>query len=203
MIFANCDGLSPVEQDFIWVGEYIDGTHLSEFDFVTKEENSFYRLQQDKLLRFGLIGHHRKFFYETDGTFNLSGSCIEAIYRASGEDYFLTGGLFNTVSRDVIMYKDAEAMGLANFTQAGGGVGSRITQYNFGYKAVLNIDGVTFNFKAIVKIPFNKPIYIALRLVADKELDGKFVIRRNGLVAEEFIAPLKPNVGGELNWVLR
>ncbi|NGQ95330.1 hypothetical protein G3578_09200 [Brevibacillus sp. SYP-B805] len=204
-MFSQTNGYSPVAQDFIWLGEYVDGTHLAEFDFVTKEENSFYSLQKDKLIRFGLIGHGHKMFYEADGRFNISGRVVDFIYSTSENDFFLTSG-FSTFSRDPITYKDAVAR-LASFhdphTQGGFAGNGSITQFTFGYKSVLEVHGVKFNFKVLCHIPFNSPAYMNLRLVADTKLNGKFQIRVNGLVVSEFHAPLEPNVGGELNWLIQ
>lgn len=205
-MFANCNGFSPVSQDFIWLGEYVDGTHLAEFDFTTKEENSFYAIQKDKLIRFGLIGHGMKLFFEADGIFKLCGRMVEVIYSTSEKDYYLTGNI-QANYRDIITYKDAVSSGLANFNPyavgESGVLSTTITQYTFGYKTVLDFGDVKFNFKALCKIPFDSPVYMNFRLVADKELNGKLLVRVNGLVADEFLAPLKPNVGGELNWLVR
>lgn len=191
---------SPVGQDFVWVAEYYDNTHLAEFDFDTKVENSFYSIQRERLMRFGMLGHGHRLFFEVDGIFNLSGRSIEFIYRTKDKDYRLTGNIANCYN-DIITYKDAEAIsnviGLANQE---GRFSTRVTQFNFGYKANFETQGVTFGFKALVKIPYNAPMTIQLRLVADTELDGEFIVRVNGLTEHSFHAPLEPNVGGELNW---
>lgn len=205
-MFAQCNGYSPVTQDFIWLGEYVDGTHLSEFDFVTKEENSYYSIQKNNLVRFGLIGHGSTLYFETDGTFKLSGRVVSLVYSTSEHDYHLTGSILNYYN-DIITYKDAEASGLANFSPKvigeGGNFSNTITQYNFGYKALINVDGVTFSLKVIVKIPFDAPAYMNVWLVSDRELEGDLKIKVNGLTSHDFPAPLKPNVGGELNWVIQ
>lgn len=202
-VFSRCNGYSPVTQDFIWLGEYVDGTHLAEFDFTTKQENNFYRIQRSKLIRFGLVGHGQKLFFEKDGTFNLAGRIIDVTYSTPDKDYFLTGNIQNTYT-DIISYKDAEARGLANFSPMtlgnGGNLSSTITQYNFGYKSTFLVDNVTIHFKAICCIPFQSPFYMNFWLVSDKKLDGKLQIRVNGLIANEFHSPLRPNIGGELNW---
>ncbi|EHS58183.1 hypothetical protein [Paenibacillus sp. Aloe-11] len=205
-MFAQCNGYSPVSQDFIWLGEYTDGTHLSEYDFDTQDENSFYKLQKDKLIRFGLIGHGQKFYFERDGIFKLAGRMVELIYSTPDRDYNLTGNIFQSYS-DVISYKDAEAIGLPNYSPAALGekgiMGNTITQFNFGYKTELVVHGVQFHLKAICKIPFHAPVHMALRVVSDTELDGKLQIKVNGFVTKEFQAPLKPNIGGELNWLVQ
>ncbi|MCM3132918.1 hypothetical protein M3629_08980 [Paenibacillus polysaccharolyticus] len=197
-IFTEHNGVSPVKQDFIWLGEYNDGTHLSEFDFQTKEEHSFYSLERDKLIRFGIIGHGSKLFYEADGVFNLNGTGIEVTYKVGDKEYPLTGlaGHF----RDTITYKDAEST--VNLAGGGGMTDTIINQYNFGYKSVIEIDGVTFQFKALCKIPFGQSMYMNFWLVADQKLDGTLVIKKNNRIAEEINAPLRKGVGGEVNFGL-
>ncbi|MCC3381813.1 hypothetical protein ACFQ5D_02760 [Paenibacillus farraposensis] len=205
-MFAQCNGYSPVSQDFIWLGEYTDGTHLSEYDFVTQAENSFYAIQREKLIRFGMVGHGQTFFFESDGIFKLAGRMVELVYSTPDKDYHLTGNVFQSY-RDIIAYKDAEASGLPNYSPAAAGekgvMSSTITQFNFGYKAALLIDQVEFHVKAICKIPFNAPVHMALRLVSNTELNGKLQVKVNGLVTQEFSAPLKHDIGGELNWLVQ
>ncbi|MEK3702714.1 hypothetical protein MKY87_01200 [Paenibacillus sp. FSL R7-0198] len=199
-IFNEHSGISPVGQDFVWVGEYIDGTYLSEFDLTTKEENSFYDIDRDRLVRFGVIGHGNKFFFENDGVFNLGGSGIEVIYKDGEREYNLTGhaGKFH----DIITYKDAESS--VNFAVGQGGTvaDTTITQFNFGYKSLIEIDGVTFQFKATCRIPFGEPMYINFWLVADQQLNGVLLIKKNNRIATELKAPLRKGVGGEVNFGL-
>jgi hypothetical protein len=196
-IFQNHNGLSPVSQDFIWLGEYIDGTHLAEFNLQTGAENSFYDIKKSKLLRFGLIGHRMKLFTEYDGLFNINGMSIQVVYRVDGKVYPLTG--LSGKYSDVITFKDAESI----FIQGGGVSSPKINQYNFGYKTTLKIDEITFNFKPIVKVPFNNPVHFNFWLVADTDLDGEFVIIRNGKEYQTIKAPLEKGVGGEFNWVVK
>jgi hypothetical protein len=80
---------------------------------------------------------------------------------------------------------------------------SRILAYNFGYKQNLDIDGVKFNIKALVSVPYNQPVHFSIRLVADQKLEGKFIIKKNGSEVGEFNAPLDKGVGGELKWAVR
>ncbi|WPS86168.1 hypothetical protein SMD22_16785 [Brevibacillus halotolerans] len=84
---------SPVPQrEFIWLAEYVDGTHLSEFDFNTKQENDFYSIDKKTVVRFGLIGHGHKLYYETfGGHFKLGNGQIDLVYKAGDKEYFLTG----------------------------------------------------------------------------------------------------------------
>lgn len=192
---------SFIEQDFIWVAEYINGDQFFEYDPKTKKSNDFYHIQRDKLLYFGLIGHGLKLFFNVcGGTFNLQGSEIDFVYKTKDKCYNLTK---NTTEfyRDIIQYKDASST--LDFKQLGKGKAGDILQYNFGYKHKLKIDNVVFNFKAIVHIPFDKPIYMKYRLVANKTLDGHFIILRNGREIKSIHAPLKAGVAGETSWIVR
>lgn len=192
---------SFVEQDFIWIGEYVDGTHLSEYDIQTKERADFYSIQRDKLLRFGLIGHGMKLYYEAGGGFfKLNGQMYELVYKVGDKEYYLTGQY--RPYNDVITYKDAEAWANLNARDEAA-FPSRILAYNFGYKQNLTIDSVTFNMKAICSVPFDAPVHLSIRLVADQKLEGKLVIKKNGTEVAEFNAPLDKGVGGELKWAVR
>ncbi|MCY7861159.1 hypothetical protein MOD67_14125 [Bacillus licheniformis] len=193
---------SPVPQDFIWVAEYPDGTHLSEFDFETKKENSFYRIDRNRLFRFGLIGHGQKIYFERDGVFNVSGRRLQFLYEVDGKTLPLNGD-FKYDTNDIITYKDAESSGLMSSFKGDGRLSNKITQYNLGYKTTIKVEGITFNFKPIFRLPFNQPAIFSLWLVSDKKLDGKLVIVSNGTTVFETKAPLEPNVGGELNWIIQ
>lgn len=188
-------------QDFIWYGEYSDGSIISEYDYKTRTRKSFYDIKKDSLIRFGMVGHGMHFYYELfGGVFKLNGQPIDVIYKCGSEEYNLTGNpiMYN----DIITYKNAESTAMFTRNEPGKIV-NRITQYNFGYKSKILVKGVQFHFKCICSIPYNNPVYMHFRLVADKNLDGKLVIRKNGIVMDEFNAPLKKDVGGELNWIVR
>ncbi|MCM3274317.1 hypothetical protein [Paenibacillus elgii] len=191
---------SPVKtQDFIWIAAYMDGTFLSEFSYDSQNENSFYAIKKDQLIRFGLVGYGMNLYYEVlGGTFKLAGQMVEVIYKTNEKEYYLTGQ--QKMYNDIIQYKDAEAT--INALVSSGTSNSVITQYNFGYKQNLQIDDVNFNFKAICHIPYGKPIYLSLKISADKDLNGRLCVRKNGLITEEFDAPLQANVAGILNWEL-
>lgn len=193
---------SPVGQDFIWVAEYPDGTHLSEFCFNTQKENSFYHIDRAKLFRFGLVGHGQKMYFERDGIFNVAGRRLQFFYEVDGQRLPLSGDYKYNVN-DIITFKDAEASGLMSGFSGGGSLSNRITQYSLGYKSNININGINFHFKPIIKLPLNSPAMLNLWLVADRKLDGKLVITNNGVVAFETKAPLEPNIGGELNWIIQ
>lgn len=193
MNLIESNGQSPVNQDFIWMVDYLDGTHLSEFDLDTKAENSFYDINQDNWARFGLLGHGMKFYFERDGVFYLNGTAFEVKYvDEEGKEYALTG--LKNQPRDLISFKDAESALLLQ-----GGSKTRINKFNVGYKANLLIHGVGIKFQAICMIPFNEPVYMNLRMVADQTLNGKFIVKKNNKVVAEMEAPLTKNKGGEVN----
>lgn len=187
---------SPVLQDFVWFGEYSDGGIISEFDFITKQENSFYSIQREKLIRFGLIGHGSRLYFEVPGgIFKVNDHVFEFAYTVGGTVYPLTGLL--KAYRDIIAYKDAEA------SISNKGTSSSIFQYNVGYKEVVEYEGIRFNFKVICKIPLGSPAFMDFRLVANQDLNGKFLIARDRKIVADYDAPLSREVGGELSYVIR
>jgi hypothetical protein len=190
---------SPVNQGYVWVAEYFDGTHLSEFNFETREENSFHAIKPDQLLRFGLVGCGMNLYYEVfGGVFKLAGQMIELVYKTDKKEYHLTGQ--QKMYNDIITYKDAQMfISLDGRTHTG----PTITQYSFGYKEQLSIDDVEFKLKALCKVPIGGLVYLTIRLVANKALKGKLLIKKNGRIVEEIEAPLKPGVGGETNWEVK
>lgn len=197
-MFSKNRKYSPVSQDFIWLAEYFDGSYYSEFDFSTKQENNFYNIQKDKLIRFGLIGCGMELYYEAiGGVFKLNGQMIEVIYEVDGKEYYLTGQ--QKYYNDIISYKDAESLLTLDPNKD---VQTNITQFNFGYKVELEIDDIQFNLKSICKIPFNEPVHFNFRLVSNKDLNGFLIIKRNGFVTDKFHAPLQEGISGELNWIL-
>ncbi|ALS22326.1 hypothetical protein [Paenibacillus naphthalenovorans] len=193
---------SPVATNrFIWIATYADNTFLSEFSYDSKTENSFYSIDKSKLIRFGMVGYGMNMYYEVlGGIFKIAGQMIEVIYKdkTNNKEYYLTGQPM-TMYNDIIQYKNAES----NFDILGGdySVTPSITQYNFGYKKTLNIDGVTFNFRAICSIPYGKPVFLNLRLVSSQEFsNGCLLIKKNGIVVSEYDANAEENVAYELNW---
>lgn len=187
---------SPVTQDFVWFGEYADGQIISEFDFKTKQENSFYSIQREKLIRFGLVGCGMRLYYEVPGgVFVINGHTFHFNYMDGSKYIPLSGG--QKMYKDIITFKDAEA------SISTKGTSSSILQYNFGYKETIVFLGTTFNFRAICKIPFGEPAFFEFRLVANKDLNGSFVITKNNKEVLDISAPLTKEVGGELNYVIK
>lgn len=197
-MFSRIKPYSPVEQDYIWVAEYFNG-YLSEFDFETKKSNSFYDIDKKQLVRFGLIGKGKKMWFECyRGVFNIDGNVYELTYRTD-KDYRLTGQ--DMFYRDIITYKQAIAD--IDLTKRVGSSESKIVGYYFGYKTELKIDDITFNFKPIVSIPINEPMYIDIHLVASRNLKGELLFVKNGEIIDTIYAPLKKDVAGGIKWILR
>lgn len=203
MIFQNYHGYSPVrQQDFIWIAEYIDGTYLSEYNLITHQANSFYSIDKNKLIRFGLVGQGMKLYFEVNGgIFKLNGQIIMFTYiDEDGNEYFLTGQ--NKLYNDIITYKDACADGDI-FFRGNGLLRTTINQYNFGYKTKINIDNILFNFQAICCLPYNKPAFMEIKLVVNKNINGKLRIYRSGRIIDEIDAPLKEGYAGFTKWIIR
>lgn len=186
-------------QDFQFLANYYDGNYLSEFDFINNEENSFYSVKRDKLIKFGLIGNGIHLYFESDGIFNLASKSIEISYLENGKEYSLSSR--RESYNDIIYFKDAEAYANPNGSMVRtSALGSSITQYNFGYKASFMDNGVSFNFKAICKIPYNQPVMLNFRLVSDRDMNGILLIKKNGKIVDEIDAPLESGIGGEIDW---
>ncbi|MED1125354.1 hypothetical protein [Bacillus atrophaeus] len=199
-MFKDCPSISPVAQDFIWLAEYYRG-HLSEFDFETKKENSFYDIDKEKLVRFGLIGKQKKMWFECSrGTFNLSGRRVDVRYRTEDQVYELTNQ--NLYQRDIITYK--KAFSEANVgRKTEGEFKNNILSYSFGYKSEMEIEDVTFNFKPIVTLPHGREDndhVLTVDLAADKDLDGYLEFIIGGKVVGSYEAPLQASVTGRLHW---
>lgn len=200
-MFNRCDSVSPVLQDFIWVAEYYNG-YTSEFDFITRKENSFYNINREKLVRFGLIGKRLKMWFECyRGTFNVAGKRFDIVYKEGDTLYYLTGQ--DVYHRDIITFKQAYSDAVFGGRAKKGKFKSTIIAYFFGYKSELKIKDVTFNFKPIVKVSADGKIFLDLHLVADRDLNGELLFLREGNLIESFSAPLEKNVGGGMCWIIK
>ncbi|QDX94033.1 hypothetical protein EEL32_20575 [Brevibacillus laterosporus] len=196
--FGTTNAMSPTSQDFVWVSEYYDGTHLAEFDFETKEENSFYDIKVDQLNRFGIVGNGSKIFFESNGLFNVKGKGYSLSYVVDGVEYQLTGDLEKI--NDIITFKDAEATG--NLL-GGGKITTSIEQFSVGYAVVKTVDDVTFTLRVLVKVPNNGQMYFNIAMMANKNLHGKLVLMRaNDRKEFEIDAPLKKGIMGEINHLI-
>lgn len=157
-------------RDKMWIAEYDEG-HLKEFE--GEKENSFYDIEQDRLVRF-FIGED---FYEVeDGSFNIAatkfhlGYKVDKLYKLTDRD--------DTVYNDLIQYKDAHNdIVMEGSKRVSGTV---IDAYNFGYKTEIETEMAKFNLKLIATVPKNKNPYITIYLRSDKELNGELVLFIDG-----------------------
>lgn len=202
LIFGNRQFTkSPVNQSFIWVAEYSDGTHLAEFDFQTKKLNNFYNIDKTKIIKFGLIGEGSQVFFDVgNGIFTLNNHRIMISYQANGKEYPLTGRAL--VYKDIITYKDAVSDAIPHLKGQGAFVNT-ITQFNVGYKKKMELLDVNINFQCIMSIPLNNPAFMQIKITSDKDLEGRLIIRRNGVIVDEINAPLKSGYAGQVDWIIR
>jgi hypothetical protein len=185
-------------RDFMWLGEYADGTMLFEFDPKTHEPCDFYALNRPGLIRFGLIGQGLKAYVEAfGGFFKIWGSVIQMVYKQGDKEYHLTGQ--PQMYGRIISYKEGYAD--KRFSRAGAERYQEIAAYVIGYKVMLQIEDIQFTFQAEFKLPFNGGAYMAIRLVADKDLNGELIIKRDAS-QWRFPAPLKKGESGSMNWVV-
>jgi hypothetical protein len=199
VMFKDCPSISPVEQDYVWLAEYYQG-HMSEFDFETKKENSFYDIDKEKLVRFGLVGRNKKMFFECSrGSFNLLGKRIDIQYRTDDAVYALTSQ--NLYQRDIITYKRAVSESSVG-RQSEGTMTSRILSYSFGYKSEMKIGDAVFNFKPIITLPdgMDSNYVLTVDLKADKDINGRLELVKGGEVVASHEAPLKADMTGRLHW---
>ncbi|MDK8179407.1 hypothetical protein [Paenibacillus sp. UMB4589-SE434] len=194
---------SPVPQSFIWIAEYYDGTHLAEYNLTTHQSNSFYHIQRDKLIRFGLIGEGSQVYINVaDGTFTLNDHRLTISYEADGVEFPLTGRTF--LYNDIISYKDAVADACMLGTNQNHGMFEQtIVQYNMGYKKTMQLLDVNIHFQCVLGVPYQDASFLQIKITTDKDLDGKLIIRRNGFKIDTIQAPLKCGAAGTINWEIR
>ncbi|SNS21584.1 hypothetical protein SAMN05446037_100663 [Anaerovirgula multivorans] len=202
-MFRDCPNFSPVSQDYVWLAEYYKGG-LAEFDFETIRENSFYDIEKEKLVRFGLVGRKKKMWFECSrGTFNILGKRVDIRYRTKDNIYELTNQ--NMYQRDIITYKRAYSETNVGGRKKKGKFLNGIISYSFGYKSEMVIGETTFNFKPIVTLPHGRDneYILTVHLVSDRDLNGCLEFVNGDRVLDSFEAPLIANVGGELNWEVK
>lgn len=205
MIFGNRKFTqSPTkDQMFIWVADYADGSHYSEYDFQTLKSNSFYSIERNKVIRFGLIGSSSQVYFDVgNGVFTINNHRFTFSYAAEDNEYPLTGRAL--IYNDLITYKDAvsdASVFLKNRKQ--GIFGNTITQFNVGYKKKMDLSDTTINFQCVLSAPLNDSSFFQLKISSTKDLIGKLIIRRNGNIVDQIYAPLKENAAGQINWTLK
>lgn len=202
-IFGNRQMVkSPVkDQSFVWVAEYVDGTHIAEYDLHDGKPNDFYAIDKTKVMKFGLIGEGSQTYFDVgNGVFFINNHRLTISYEANGVEYPLTGRAL--IYNDLITYKDAVS-DAAPFLRGKGAFTNMIKQFNLGYKKKMELLDVNISFQCVLGIPLNESAILQLKITPDKDLDGKLIIRRNGSVVDEIIAPLKAGLSGQINWNIK
>ncbi|MEK4427850.1 hypothetical protein MHB54_01175 [Paenibacillus sp. FSL M7-0802] len=204
MILGNMQyNRSPIPfQNFIWVADYWDSTSLLEYDTRNNKHNEFASIEKNKLLAFGYIGEGTQIYFDVaNGIFNVNGYRFMISYKTEEEEYPLTGRTF--LYNDIIQYKNASSDANLLLREEYGRFDSQIEQYNIGYKKEMLLEGVNINFQCICSIPLRNTTFFQIKITSNKDLDGKIIIRCNGIVSEEIHAPLKANMSGNIHWELR
>lgn len=197
-LFKKIEPRTFINREFMWMAEYLDGTLLFEFDKNTLEQNDFYQINKNKLLRYGYIGSGYKIYFDIPtGIFYINNDSYSFEYHDKNNTYNLTQQ--DIFYNDIIQYKNVHAD--ASFLHTASR--SHIYKYNLGYKCNFISDNIKFDFKPIIHIPLDKPIHFTLWLVSDKDLSGNIIIKRNNMKYEEFECELEKNRGGELTWIIK
>lgn len=186
-----------VGQEYIWVAEYYKGFD-AEFDLDTLSPKSFYDIDKENLVRFGLIGHKEHLFFEVfRGTFNINGKRIDIAYEENDKIYRLSNQ--NRYYKDIITYKEAAAEAFS-----GSVAKSTILGYYFGYKDSIMVEDVSFNLKIICSTPSGADFhYLQVSLSADRDLDGDLLFLSNEKIISSIPAPLNKGCAGSIDWVIK
>lgn len=189
------------KQEFMWVASYLDGTNLSEFE-PNGKENEFYSIKKSQLLDFSLIGLNHSFSFNClSGMFNIDGRSFGFKYITDKNEVInLSMANFVSYSKGLIQFKEA----CADFNLLNqGDMKSMIESFNLGYKVNIKHNEVDLHFKIICRITYNQPVYFEIQLTPNKELNGNFIIERNGCNFEIITAPIKKGNAGKLIWQIR
>lgn len=207
MSFQKSNGYAPngLTQDFTWLAEYIDSTYMSEFDYRTLTKNDFYLINRFNLAKFGLVGQGMKLFFDVNtGMFNLNDHVLNFSYATEDNEYRFTGSNAHGFYSDIITFKDAHSDADLTNNTISRGYSTNIHQYNFGYKKKFAFDdGTIFNFQVLVCLPYNKPAYVEIKIVPNKNLDGNLLIKKVGAMTEKIEAPLNKEYAGICQWIIR
>ncbi|PZT57519.1 hypothetical protein [Paenibacillus silvae] len=193
---------SPVPQKYIWVADYYDDTNLTEYDLQTKKSNDFYNIDRDKLIGFGIIGQGSQLYYNVaNGVFHVNQDRFAISYIVDDEELPLTGRTF--LYNDHIQFKNGSSEATLNTKSIEGKFKNSIDCFNFGYKKTMNLNDVNINYQSILSLPDREIPYLQIKITSDQDLNGQLVVRKNGVVIDQFNAPLKANHSGIINWELK
>lgn len=206
MILGNAQYTrSPVSQAYVWIADYYDGTYLSEFDLHTQQSNSFYEINKEKLVSFGLLGQGSHVYYNVaNGVFHINADRYSISYVSDDQEYSLTGRTF--LYNDIIQFKngssDANMSGYSG-RENSGTFTNTIECFNFGYKKTMKLNDVQIHFQCVCSLPLKETTFLQIKITSDQDLPGQLVIRKNGFVIDQVVAPLKANHAGIINWDIR
>lgn len=196
---------SPVSQAYVWIADYYDGTYLSEFDLQTQQSNSFYKINKEKLVSFGLIGQGSHVYHNVaNGVFHINADRYSISYVCEEQEYPLTGRTF--LYSDIIQFKNVSSdvnMSGHSGNGSSGAFHNTIECFNFGYKKMMNLNDVQINFQCVCSLPLKETAFLQIKITSDQDLSGQLVIRKNGFVIDQIVAPLKANHAGIINWDIR
>ena len=195
---------SPVKQELMYLAEYADGKYQTEFDLTTQKPQSFYTVEKEKLIRFGLVGTDVPMYIETyGGYFHLAGRNIQVKYKEKDKEYYLIGHpRFYT---NVHYYKTGVAVlpdSPRDLEFVAWDKIDEVKSFHFGYEESILLDDIRFKFYAECTIPFQSPVKMKFRIKTDREMEGNLIIIRNGQEIEKIPAPLDQDYGGEIEWVV-
>jgi hypothetical protein len=181
--------LNP-RQDFMWVAEYLNGTLSHEFE---KEK---FEVDRSKLLNFGLVGLGLNCYYDVPtGAFNFDGKKYEFILKQGEKEYNLTN--------QMVLYNDCIHFHRYFCDMNGDRAGQTfLCGYQLGYKIKYQIEDVFFNFQPLFIIEEGQPFKFRFRLVVDKDFEGEFIIRTNGLISDSIKTNLKANINSQFEWLI-
>lgn len=193
---------SPVPQKYIWIADYYDDTNLSEYDLQTKRPNDFYSIDREKLISFGIIGQGSQLYYNVaNGVFHINQDRFAISYIVDDEELPLTGRTF--LYNDIIQFKNGSSEANLNTREQEGKFKNSIDYFNFGYKKTMDLNEVNINYQCIFSLPDKEVPYLQIKVTSDQNLDGQLIIRKNGIIIDRIVAPLKANHSGLINWELR
>jgi hypothetical protein len=198
MIFKDSTQYDSYYFPFNWGAEYFDGTYLTEFDLQNYTKNDFYSIEQNKINRFGVYGCGMKFYYNVDGSFNLNGQRIEVELHLNDKIYNLTS---SSSQKDCITYKNKQMWFHSDFSVQS----DEMVSIDFGYKTLLNYDGIQFFFQPIVKLPVNQErgkVEIEMKITSNIEGIGKIVIKNKHGAVDSEECPLELNRSTVIDWIV-
>ncbi|RXZ78217.1 hypothetical protein EBB07_29625 [Paenibacillaceae bacterium] len=202
MILGNKEFTSsPVKQNFIWVAEFADGTYKTEYNLITHQPNKFQDIDKNMLVAFGLIGSGSQIYFDVgNGIFTVNKHRLMLSYQVGDIEYAITGR--TVVYNDVITYKES-VTDFEVLTKGADSLQSRIMQFNVGYKKQMEFDDVNIGFQCVAGIPLNSSMILQFKISADKDMQGKLIIRRNGQIVDKIDAPLLGGHALHGNWTVK